>query len=241
VAGRGGLFTVDEMRAARKPRGHMVQPPTALVSIENTHNRGGGVIFPQTDAVAICAAARELRLATYLDGARLFNTAAATGASLAELAAPFDLVSVALSKGLGCPIGSLLAGSAEAITRAVRARRMFGGSMRQVGIVAAAGIYALEHNLVRLAEDHVNARLIAERLAGAPGILLDLKTVQTNIIVFRTTPEAPDAAVVVTKAKENGVLVSAFAPRMVRAVTHMDVSRDDCVRAASVLAAAIAG
>ena len=100
--------------------------------------------------------------------------------------------------------------------------------MRQVGIVAAAGLYALEHNLVRLAEDHVNARLIAERLAGAPGILLDLKTVQTNIIVFRTTPE-------------NGVLVSAFAPRMVRAVTHMDVSRDDCVRAASVLAAAIAG
>ena len=98
--------------------------------------------------------------------------------------------------------------------------------MRQVGIVAAAGLYALEHNLVRLAEDHVNARLIAERLAGAPGILLDLKTVQTNIIVFRTTPEAPDAAVVVTKAKENGVLVSAFAPRMVRAVTHMDVSRD---------------
>jgi threonine aldolase len=241
VAGRGGLFTDAEMRAARKPRSHMVQPPTALVAVENTHNRGGGRVFPQADAAAVCAAARELELATYLDGARLFNAAAATGASLAQLAAPFDVVSVALSKGLGCPIGSLLAGSAEAMARAVRARRMFGGAMRQAGIVAAAGLYALDHNVARLAEDHANARLIAERLAGVKGVLLDLATVETNIIVFRTAPAASDAAAVVARAKQEGVLVSAFAPRMVRAVTHMNVAREECLRAASVLAAAIGG
>lgn len=239
VAGRGGLFTAEQMRAARKPPAHMVQPPTALVSIENTHNRGGGVIFPQRDAVEICAAARELGLGTYLDGARLFNTAAATGASLAELAAPFDLVSVALSKGLGCPIGSLLAGSAETIARAVRARRMFGGAMRQAGIVAAAGLYALDNNLTRLGEDHANAHLLAERLTNVKGVVLDLNTVQTNIIVFRTAPGTPDAATIVARAKENGVLALAFAPRVVRAVTHMDVTREQCLRAASVLAKAI--
>ncbi len=239
VAGRGGLFTAGEMRAARKPPGHMVQPPATLVSVENTHNRGGGLIFPQADAVAIGTAARELNLATYLDGARLFNAAATTGASLAQLSAPFDLVSVALSKGLGCPIGSLLAGSAEAMARAVRARRMFGGAMRQAGIVAAAGLYALDHNLARLPEDHANARLIAERLAGVTGVLLDLKTVETNIIVFRTAPGAPDAGALVARAKANGVLVSAFAARTVRAVTHMNVTREECLRAASVLAAAI--
>src|SRR6185436_15665304 len=117
-----------------------VFPPTGLVSIENTHNRGGGVVFPQADVTAICAAARRLGVAAYLDGARLFNAAAATGETLAALAAPFDLVSVALSKGLGCPVGSLIAGRSELVSKAVRARRMFGGAMRQAGIVASAGL-----------------------------------------------------------------------------------------------------
>src|SRR5207302_3441912 len=134
-------------------------PPTTVVAVENTHNRGGGVVFPQDEAVAICAAARELMVGTYLDGARLFNAAAASGRSLAELAAPFEVVSVALSKGLGCPVGSLVAGNRDIIARAVRARRMFGGAMRQSGILAAAGLYALDHNLDRLGEDHANARL----------------------------------------------------------------------------------
>ena len=128
--------------------GHIVFPPTTVVAVENTHNRGGGVVFPQAEAVAICETTRELGLASYLDGARLFNAAAATGRSLAELAAPFDVVSVALSKGLGCPVGSLIAGSYAGIVRARRARRMFGGAMRQSGILAAAGLYALDHNLV---------------------------------------------------------------------------------------------
>jgi threonine aldolase len=232
VVGRGGLFTAADLRAAYKPPGHIVFPPTTLVAVENTHNRGGGVVFPQQDAVAICAAARDLGMASYLDGARLFNTAAASGRSLAELAAPFDVVSVALSKGLGCPVGSVIAGRREVISHAVRARRMFGGAMRQSGILAAAGLWALDHNFERLAEDHANARLLAERLAGLRGVSLDLKTVQSNIVIFRMEEGAPDAATVVARAQELGVLVSAFAARTVRAVTHLDVSRADCDLAA---------
>src|SRR5436309_151276 len=166
--GHGGLFTAEDFRAAVKPPGHIVLPPTGLVAIENTHNLGGGVVFPQADAVAVCAAAREAGIASYLDGARLFNAAAASGLSVAELARPVDLVSVALSKGLGCPVGSVLAGDGPTIARAVRARRMFGGAMRQSGILAAAGIYALDHNVARLGDDHANARLIAKRLTGLP-------------------------------------------------------------------------
>ena len=166
-------------------------------------------------------------MASYLDGARLFNTAAASGRSLAELAGPFDVVSVALSKGLGCPVGSLITGRREVIARAVRARRMLGGAMRQSGILAAAGLWALDNNLARLAEDHANARLLAERLAGLRGVSLDLATVQSNIVIFRMEEGAPDAATVVARAQELGVLVSAFAARTVRAVTHLDVSRAD--------------
>jgi len=236
VVGQGGLFTTADLRAAYKPPGHIVFPPTTLVAIENTHNRGGGVVFPQSEVVAICQTARELEMASYLDGARLFNTAAATGRSLAELAAPFDLVSVALSKGLGCPIGSLIAGRRDDISRARRARRMFGGAMRQSGILAAAGLYALDHRLARLVEDHANARVLAERLVGLRGVSLDLATVQSNIVIFRMEEGAPDAATIVARAQETGVLISAFGERTVRAVTHLDVSGDQCRRAADLLA-----
>jgi threonine aldolase len=236
VVGRGGVFTAADLRAAYKPPGHIVFPPTSVVAIENTHNRGGGVVFPQHEVVAVCDTARELGLASYLDGARLFNAAAACGRSLAELAAPFDLVSVALSKGLGCPVGSLIAGRRDDMSRARRARRMFGGAMRQSGILAAAGLYALEHNLARLSEDHANARLLAERLVGLRGVSLDLATVQSNIVIFRMEEGAPDAATIVAHAQETGVLVSAFGVRIVRAVTHLDVTREQCRRAADLLA-----
>jgi threonine aldolase len=239
VVGQGGLFTAADLRAAYKPPGHIVFPPTTVVAVENTHNRGGGVVFSQAEAVAICETARELGLASYLDGARLFNAAAATGRSLAELATPFDVVSVALSKGLGCPVGSLIAGSYSGIVRARRARRMFGGAMRQSGILAAAGLYALDHNLARLVEDHVDAKILAERLAGLRGVRLDLATVQSNIVIFRMEEGAPDAAAIVARAQETGVLVSAFGERTVRAVTHIDVSRDQCRRAADLLAQVI--
>jgi threonine aldolase len=233
--GSRGTFTAQEIASACKPRGHVIYPPTTLVEVENTHNRAGGVIFPQDEVVRICAAARERGVASFLDGARLWNAAVASGRRPAELAAPFDLVAVALSKGLGAPGGSLLAGSRELIERAVRYRRMSGGAMRQVGIFAAAGLYAIERHMDRLAEDHANARLIAERLAASPRIAIDLETAQTNILVFSVKEGAPDAATVVARAKERGVLIFAFGPRILRAVTHLDVTREQCKRAAEVL------
>ena len=236
TVGRTGVFTAEEFLAAVKPRGHVIYPPTTLVEIENTHNRAGGVVFPQDAAERICKLARQREIATYLDGARLWNSAVALGRKPAELAAPFDLVGVSLSKGLGAPGGSLLAGSRELIEKCVRHRRMLGGAMRQVGIFAASGIHAIENNYQRLAEDHANARLVAQRLAECPRVDLDLATVQTNIVVFHLREGAPDGATIVGRAKDKGVLVFAFGARTVRLVTHLDVSREECVRAAEILA-----
>ena len=237
--GSRGTFTVDEFAVACKPRGHAIYPPTTLLEIENTHNRSGGIVFPQPQVVALCAAARERGVATFLDGARLWNAAVASGLALPELAAPFDLVAVALSKGLGAPGGSLLAGSRELIERATRYRRMFGGAMRQTGLYAAAGLYAIEHHRARLAEDHANARRIAQVLADNPRVDIDLATVQTNIIVFRLREGAPDAATVVSRAAERGVLLFPFGARTLRAVTHLDVSAAQCERAAAILSGLI--
>jgi threonine aldolase len=233
--GTGGVFSLQEFLAAAKPQGHHLYPGTTLVEIENTHNRAGGIVFPQEEAKRICAAARERKISTYLDGARLWNAAVASGKSVKELAAPFDVVAVAFSKALGAPGGSMLAGARSFTASAVRHRRMLGGAMRQTGIYAAAGLYALDKGLEGLAEDHRKARRFAERLASARGIELDLTTVQTNIIVFRLAQNAPDAAALVERARERGVLVSAFGPRTIRAVTHLDVSFDQCVQAGEVL------
>ena len=230
--GERGVFTAEAFAAAVKPRGHVVYPPTTLVEIENTHNRAGGVVFPQAQAERIATAARERDVATFLDGARLWNVAAATKRSLAELAAPFDLVAVALSKGLGAPGGSLLAGGRPLIERATRYRRMSGGAMRQVGIFAAAGLHALDAHRGRLADDHLHARLIAERLARSAAIEVDLASVQTNIVVFRLAPGAPDAAAFVAAARAAGVLVNTLGARTIRALTHLDVDRAACVAAA---------
>lgn len=233
--GNRGVFTVEQFLSAYRPRDRDTYPPTTLVAVENTHNRAGGVIFPLDEAERICSAARGCEVETYLDGARLWNAAVATGHSPAALAAAFELVAVSLSKGLGAPGGSLLAGSLERIASAVRHRRMLGGAMRQVGIFAAAGLYALEHNLGRLADDHANARRIAERLARSPRIVLDPETVRTNIVVFGLALDAPDAPTFAARARERGVLVLALGPRTVRAVTHLDVSSEECIRAAEIL------
>jgi len=239
--GSRGVFSEGEFDSARNPRGHMLLPPTTLVEIENTHNRAGGVIFPQEQAARICAAARELDIASYLDGARLWNASVASGRSPAELAAPFDMVSVCLSKGLGAPGGSLLAGPRSLIAAAVRHRRMLGGAMRQVGIFAAAGLHALDHHLERLSVDHANAQCLARRLARSSRVVLDGAGAQTNIIMFNVTSESPDAPTVVTRARERGVLVIAFGPRTIRVVTHLDVSREECERAADVLVDIVEG
>ena len=234
--GTGGAFTAADFVAALKPRDHIIMPATTLVEIENTHNRGGGIVFPQAEVELICAAARKHDVATYLDGARLWNAAVASSRDLADLARPFDMVSVALSKGLGAPGGSLLAGSSALMARAVRARRMLGGAMRQNGIFTAAGLYALDHHLGRLGDDHANAQRIASRLVASRAIVLDTSTVQTNIVIFHLAEGAPDAATLVARARERGVLVIAFGVRTVRAVTHYDVSTEQCESAADVLA-----
>jgi threonine aldolase len=240
--GQGGRFSADELRAATKPRNFAIFPTTTLVEIENTHNRAGGVVVPQDEVLAVCAAARELGLATFLDGARLWNASAASGLALNTLAAPFDLVAVAFSKGLGAPGGSLLAGSKDLIAAADRHRRRMGGAMRQNGIFTAAALHALDHHLARLPEDHANARVFAERLAAGAPVRLDLATVQTNIVVFHL-PDAVmmDAPTLSARAKERGVLVNAFGARTVRAVTHLDVDRAQCARAADELVALLAG
>jgi threonine aldolase len=239
--GHAGRFSAAELEAAIRPRAHLLYPPTTLVEVENTHNRAGGVIVPLEQATAICGMAQEHGIATYLDGARLWNAAVASGHSVGELSAPFDLVGVAFSKGLGAPGGSMLAGSGDMILAATRYRRMAGGAMRQVGGFAAAAAYALDHHVGRLADDHANARGIGERLAASRRIHLDLAKVATNIVVFELADDAPDAPTVVSRAKERGVLVFAFGPRKIRAVTHLDVTKAQCVDAADVLVACAEG
>ena len=234
--GDGGLFTAAQFEAAVKPRGLPVFPPTTLVQIENTHNRGGGLVFPQAEVQAVCDAARARGIGSFLDGARLWNAAVASGLKEAELAAPFDLVAVAFSKGLGAPGGSLLAGSRDLISAATRHRRMLGGAMRQTGFYAAAALHGIDHHRARLADDHAHARRLAQALAACSAVQLDLATVQTNIVVFRLAPGAPDAATLVARARERGVLLNAFAARTVRAVAHLDVGEAQVVRAAQVLA-----
>ena len=239
VIGTDGTYDAGAVRAAIKPRGHIVYPPTTLLVAENTHNRAGGIVLDADTLRASLAVAREHGLATYLDGARLLNAAVASGASLAALCEGFDLIGISLSKGLGCPVGSLLAGSAELIGVAHRYRRMAGGAMRQAGILAAAGSYALANNVERLADDHANARLLADELLRGDDVELDLATVQTNIVVFSLVDRrgVPDAAAFVERCRERGILLNVFGPRTVRAVTHLGVNADDCRAAAKVMRA----
>ena len=243
IIGSGGIYGADDVAAAIKPPGHIFYPPTTLLVAENTKNRAGGVVFPADALRAALAIARERGLHAYLDGARLLNASVASGTPAAELANGFDLVSLSLSKGLGAPAGSMLAGSREVIGRAHRSRRMAGGAMRQAGILAAAGSYALAHNVERLAEDHAIARLLADELLRGDDIEIDLATVQTNIIVFTLVERrgVPDASTFVERCRERGVLLNAFGPRTVRAVTHLDVTADGVRAAAKVMRAVADG
>jgi threonine aldolase len=204
-----------------------------LLCLENTHNRGGGKVWPLAELQAVCAAAQGLGLKLHLDGARLWNAAVALGVSPAVLAAPFDTVAVCLSKGLGAPAGSLLCGSEATIEKARRFRRMYGGSMRQAGILGAAGLYALEHHYEKLAVDHAHARQLAEGLAGLAGV--GVRPPETNIVLFDVHPPLPDAEQVVRALQAHGLLGSAFGPRQIRLVTHLDVDRAACQRAVEVL------
>ncbi|MEI9951137.1 MAG: GntG family PLP-dependent aldolase [Pseudomonadota bacterium] len=206
-----------------------------MVCLENTHNRAGGRIFPQIAVEAIVRRAREHGLAAHLDGARLWHTALATGTSEAELARPFDTVSVCFSKGLGAPVGSALVGSRDALGAARRFRKMLGGGMRQAGILAAGALFALEHQRQRLSLDHDSARLLARGLAQLPG--LRVVPPETNIVSVAI--EGLSAERVVAEARSRGVLINATGARSLRAVTHLDLSAADVERAGERLCDAI--
>ncbi len=213
--------------------GHYVQ--TRLVCLENTHNRGGGKVHPIADVSEISGWARSNGLAMHLDGARLMNAVVASGVSAAEWASHFDTVSICFSKGLGAPVGSALAGSSEAIGRAHRLRKFLGGGMRQAGILAAGAIYALDHHVDRLAEDHANAQILAKAIEASPGLKLESGPVETNLVWIEVDPKVGTAAEVVISLKARGVLVSALGPQVLRACTHLNVSRAQIERAAEIL------
>jgi threonine aldolase len=229
-----GIIELEQLRDKIRPiNDHMVR--TRLVCLENTHNRGGGRIFPLEKIQEISVWARSHNLLMHLDGARLWNAIVATGVPAAEWCKHFDTVSVCFSKGLGAPVGSALAGPAEFIARARRYRKIFGGAMRQAGVLAAAALYALDHNVERLAEDHHNARLIAQAVADVPGLRLDPPDVHTNLVWFEVEPELGPAKDVLAKLKARGVLVGGGDGPVLRACTHLDVSAADAERAADVI------
>ena len=242
LMGRNGIFTAEDVAAAaRRPHRFMpttVMPLPKLVCVENTHNIGGGAIWPIEAVRAIAAAAGAHDMPMHLDGARLWHACVATGLSEAAYAEPFDSVSVCFSKGLGAPVGSALAGSAAFIDRARRFRTMMGGAMRQAGSIAAGALYAIEHHRARLAEDHGKARHLAEGLARLPGIAIDPADVETNIVRFRVTEM--DAGTFAERCHQSGVFMLPGGPDNLRAVTHLDVSESEIDDALSAIIGVVA-
>jgi len=229
IATERGLPSPEQVREAIRPRNIHI-PVTGLLALENTHNRHGGTAFTPEEVAATAAVAREHGIPVHLDGARIFNACVALGRDAREYGAAVDTVQFCLSKGLAAPVGSVLVGSAEVIARARRMRKLLGGGMRQVGVLAAAGLVALETMVGRLAEDHRNARRLAEGIAGLPAIRLDLHRIQTNIVIFRVGRPG-GAAELVEGCRARKVLVHAVGPSAIRCVTHKDVDAEDIERA----------
>ena len=234
LRGEDGVLTAQAVRRALRPPVYYLAR-TGLIALENTHNMAGGTIFPAEETEAICALARSERIPTHLDGARIFNAAVALGREAAELARACDSVMFCLSKGLGAPVGSVLAGPAAFIEEALRVRKRLGGGMRQAGVLAAAGIVALRENVDRLAEDHANARRLAEAVSGIRGLEVDARKVQTNIVLFSVVLSGINAHDVVRRWKGAGVLALAVDDLQVRAVTHYEVGRPGIDRACASL------
>ena len=232
--GPDGLFDVEQLRGRIRPKNmHCAQ--TKLVCLENTHNYGGGRIQPYETVESICAWAAENGLARHLDGARLFNAVVATGIPAATWAKHFDTVSVCFSKGLGAPVGSAVCGTSEAIARARWHRKLLGGGMRQVGILAAGALYALDHHIDRLAEDHQKAQILADAVSQAGGLSLSSEHVDTNIVFIDIDPRLGTAEEFCVKLKERGVRMMPLKKQSVRAVMHMDVSVNEVEQAAEIL------
>jgi threonine aldolase len=238
VPAERGILTWKHIEPAIYARGAF-RAATGLIEIENTANLAGGSCTPLPVLEEIWTGARERKLPVHLDGARIFNAATALGMNVKSLTRGFDTVMFCLSKGLGAPVGSMLVGSTELIDRARLFRKALGGGMRQAGVLAAAGLIALEQGPGRLHEDHANARLLAEALSGMDGVAIDLDAVETNIVIFRLTGESAEklsAAELVARLKARNVLISALGPDLIRLVTHRDVDRAACVAAAEALA-----
>jgi threonine aldolase len=234
-----GRFTPEQLRETVRRTDGTHTPPTKIVSVENTHNASGGRVWPLTEIEAVVAAARELELCLHLDGARLLNAVVASGVPAAQIGAHFDTVTLCLSKGLGCPLGALLAGPQELMTTARRLKHLFGGAMRQAGIVAAAGVYALEHNIERLADDHARAWRLAEGLHEA-GVPVDLEQVETNFVQVELAPLGLEPKEALERLWQQGVGLSmtAHATRL-RAVTHLDVGDEEIERAVELIPRAL--
>ena len=236
VAGR---FTPEQLRETVRPGDGTHTPATRIVSVENTHNASGGRVWPLDEVEAIVATARELELRLHLDGARVLNAATALGVPAAEIGQHFDTVTLCLSKGLGCPLGALVAGSPELMAKARRLKHQFGGAMRQAGIVAAAGVYALEHHVDRLAEDHLRARRLAEGLYDA-GVPVDLEQVETNFVQVDVGPLGLGPLEALERLSQQGVGLSMTVhPTILRAVTHLDVDDQDIERAVELIPRAL--
>jgi threonine aldolase len=226
-----GIFTPEQVRDAVSPRGDLHAPGTRIVCVENTHNGGGGRVWPLARVKAVVAEARSHDLSLHLDGARLLNASVASGTPAADYGREFDTVTLCLSKGLGCPLGAVVAGDRRRMEKARRFKHLFGGAMRQAGIVAAAGLYAFDHHIERLAEDHANARRLAEGLAAA-GLPVDLEQVETNFVLLDVGQLGLPADEAVQRMRAERVLLSYGARKdVLRAVTHLDVSADEMEQA----------
>jgi threonine aldolase len=234
VKGNRGILKAEQVAQAIRSKVYY-NPKTSLVCLENTHNKAGGTIYPLEDIQKIHDLTLNKKLALHLDGARLWNASVASGVSPREYARFFDTVSVCFSKGLGAPIGSALTGTREKIESARKYRKIFGGGMRQVGILAAGALFALDHNIGRLKEDHDNAKLLAKELSNLPGITLDLNSVQTNIIIFNMIGRSESAEELILKLKAKGILISEMGISTLRAVTHLDVSTEQIKRASETI------
>jgi threonine aldolase len=236
LEGTKGRFSPEQVVGEIRDRTSVHVAPTQIVAVENTHNSSGGRVWPLEEIDAIVATCREHDLAVHLDGARLVNAAIALGVDAARIGRSFDTVTLCFSKGLGCPLGALIAGSSGLMARARRGKHFFGGAMRQAGIVAAAALYALDHHVERIADDHSRARRLGEGLAEA-GVQVDLDQVETNFVQIDVGPDRADA---IERIKNHGVLVSTTVhPRIVRAVTHLDISDDDIAAAIEAIPAAL--
>ena len=226
VPGYRGRLTVEQVRGAGWKDGDFWTPRMSVIALENTHNTAGGTIWPLDELVAVVGAARELGLRAHLDGARLMNAAVGSSTPASAIARHFDTVTLCLSKGLGCPLGALIAGSRDLMYRARVEKHRFGGAMRQAGIVAAAGVYALDHNVDRLADDHARARRLGEAWADA-GLAVDLELVQTNFVQIDVASMGLTVDEALARAQAEGVRLSPTKPGVLRAVTHLDVTDDD--------------